>query len=144
MTKKDFRFIGKKELINLLIKANDDNEKLEDELKKAKAEIEKYKLAAEAKHGSMLEARVDIGNLFANAQIAADHYVELSKQLASEKAEACKKALEDTLQQCEALKNDTKVHCEQILDSFMRNFGGEVRDENVDEFFELISDDEGN
>lgn len=116
MEKKDFRFLGKKELIELLIKTDQENNELREQLELARKETEKYKKAAQIECGSMLDARIGMEKLFAAAQITADNYVETAKEEADKKTKQCQELVNLTIENCKKMEEAVRNRSQELLE----------------------------
>lgn len=83
MTDKEFRKLSRSELIEVIYKL----QKIQDDLRAENAEIRKQLLSKEIKiseAGSIAEAALELNNIFASAQKAADEYLSQVKLSNSE------------------------------------------------------------
>lgn len=86
MTDKELRRLSRAELLELLLEANRENERLRSQLKKAK-ELLAAKSIEIKKAGSIAEAALALNGVFRAAQQAADQYLENVRRLAEEQKE---------------------------------------------------------
>lgn len=116
MTDKEFRRLGRRELIDIILE-------LQQRYEQSKAEVENLKQALEKKEldisnaGSLAEAVVSINGVMEAAQAAAEQYV-LSAQSAHEKAE---QMLASAKAEAERIVCDAQEKAKQIEASAMKS-----------------------
>ncbi|MGE9975531.1 DNA repair protein [Coprococcus catus] len=81
MTDKELRKLSRAELLEMLIQQMERNEKLEAELRKAKAELKNRAITIE-KAGSLAEAALQINEVFEAADRAAKQYLRNVQRMA--------------------------------------------------------------
>lgn len=86
MTDREMKKLSRAELLELLLEANRENERLKDELKKQK-ELLKSKTIRIENAGSIAEAALALNGVFEAAQQAADQYLENVRRMAEEQTE---------------------------------------------------------
>lgn len=86
MTNKELRRLSRAELLELLLEANRENERLRSRLQKAKELLAARTIEIE-NAGSIAEAALVLNGVFQAAQQAADQYLENVRRLAEEQKE---------------------------------------------------------
>ena len=86
MTDKELRRLSRAELLELLLEANRENERLRSQLQKAKDLLDARAIEIE-NAGSIAEAALALNGVFQAAQQAADQYLENVRRLAEEQKE---------------------------------------------------------
>ncbi len=99
MTDYELKKLGRKELLELLIKQTQRTEVLEAQLTEAKRQLEDKRIVVQ-NAGSIAEAALQVNGVFEAAQAAAQQYLD-NIQLCSMR---CDKMLEDTKRRCEAME----------------------------------------
>ena len=99
MIDKELRKLSREELLELLIEQTKEMEKLRRELEKARAELECKEIKL-SRAGSIAEASLELNNVFAAAQAAADQYIE---------------NIRDTESICEKMRKETEVKAAKML-----------------------------
>lgn len=80
MTDKELRRLSRSELLEMLIRQTQENEKLSQELQQCRAELDERRITAE-KAGSIAQAALKLNGVFEAAQAAADQYVASVQQM---------------------------------------------------------------
>lgn len=96
MTDKELRRLSRSELLEMLIRQTQENEKLSQELQQCRAELDERRITAE-KAGSIAQAALKLNGVFEAAQAAADQYVASVQQMNSDQIR------EETRRQVEGL-----------------------------------------
>ena len=119
MTDRELRKLKRRDLLQLLLESEKENRRLSAELKQLRAELEDRRLALE-EVGSIAEASLQLSNVFAEAQKAADSYLEnvmrvcaerdqKSKELAMTRIERSQRMLEDTERRCRSMEQEARM-----------------------------------
>ena len=87
MTDKELRRLSRRELLEMLVTATEENERLRGELAQARAELESRRILLD-KSGSMAEAALRLNSVWEAADKAALQYLENVRRMAREKEEA--------------------------------------------------------
>ena len=99
MTDKEISKLTRKELIEMLLAATEENQKLTEEVEKLNRELRVRRIAIESS-GTMAEAALKLNRVFEAADAAAKQYLQNVKA----KADAEKKAEEDAAQIAEEVE----------------------------------------
>lgn len=83
MTERELRKLSRLDLLELLLRQMEENERLRTELKQAQEQLESRELMIE-NAGSIAQASLQISRVFEAAQMAADVYLENVRQMARE------------------------------------------------------------
>ena len=86
MTEKQLRKLNREQLLEILLSQQNRIDTLEAELKEAKAELDRRKIAV-SKLGSIAEASLALTRVFEEAQKAADLYLENARIIAGTSGE---------------------------------------------------------
>ena len=119
MTQKDFRKLGRTELLEILLTQAEKIEELEARCEELQLALNERKIVAD-KMGSIAEASLKINAVFEAAQAAADEYVEnVRTQVDSEMAvmNKIKQLLIDTERRCAQMEQETTQKCDAMLRS---------------------------
>lgn len=96
MTDKELRRLSRSELLEMLIRQTQENEKLSQELQQCRAELDERRITAE-RAGSIAQAALKLNGVFEAAQAAADQYVASVQQMSGDQIR------EETRRQVEGL-----------------------------------------
>lgn len=86
MTDKELRRLSRRELLEILIARTEENQRLQEELKKARSELKNRRIVME-QSGSLAEAALRLNGFFEAADRAAKQYVENARRGAEESNE---------------------------------------------------------
>lgn len=106
MTSNDAKKLRRAELLELLIEQTEENERLLKRISQLEAKLSERVIVME-KAGSIADAAVGLSGVFAQAQDAADRYLESIRQKQNR--------AEELLQQAERLMQQTETDCAQCL-----------------------------
>lgn len=84
MTGKELKKLNRADLLELLLEERRENERLRNQLAKANDRLNDRSIQIETA-GSIAEAALQLNNVFAAAQAAADQYLENIRRLAEER-----------------------------------------------------------
>lgn len=127
MTNKEFKRLGRAQLIDIIYEFQLKQEELTAENEKLKEALSDRRLRVR-KAGNIAEASLEIFNVMQSAQDAASLYLEEIRTLRNETKEKCQQLLEQAQQEAEAILNaarhgykayDSKV--EAIIQEFGHN-----------------------
>lgn len=93
MTSKELRRLSRADLLELLLAQTRETEALKKKLQEAEEELENRRFRM-ASAGSLAEAMVEINNVMAAAQAAADQYLENIAAMEAETRQKCEKMLQ--------------------------------------------------
>lgn len=117
MTEKELQKLTRQDLLQLLLEAEKENEKLRGEIETLRAEAADKRILMD-KVGSIAEASLLINGVFSAAQEAADQYVLNVKRVCDERAERIRQA-DDVLQKAQTeakqLREAAEVLCRKML-----------------------------
>lgn len=86
MTERELRKLSRLDLLELLVRQMEENERLRAELKQAREQLESRELMLE-NAGSIAQASLQISRVFEAAQMAADVYLENVRRMARDASE---------------------------------------------------------
>lgn len=124
MTDNDVKKLKRVELLEMLIEATAENEKLKAQISQLEQTLSQRQLNLE-NSGSIAEASLLLTNVFAEAQKAADLYLEnirrqdeeISTKVETrirEMEEACSRQEQETKERCEKLSRETEESCSSL------------------------------
>ena len=96
MTERELRRLSRADLLELLLEATNENEKLRQQLEQASVELASRVIKVE-NAGSIAEAALQLNHVFEAAQAACDQYTQ------------------NVLQRCEEQKKRTQEECSRML-----------------------------
>lgn len=117
MTSKELKRMSRGDLLQLLIDKSQEAERLNEQLAQKESQLQQLSSAMEnrvlsfEKAGSLAEAAVASSNLIANAQKAADLYLEGIERMRQEQEAAGEALLKDARDKAEALINEAQQKC---------------------------------
>lgn len=121
MTNKELQRLSRKELLEILLEQNRENDNLKKQLEKNKQELDNRQLMIN-NAGSIAEASLQINQVFDTAQRAAEQYLENVRALSGRQEQVCKQMEEDakkmvaeTTKQCQALESETAEKCALMM-----------------------------
>lgn len=103
MTERELKRMSRTEVLELLLSQTNRIEELEAKLKEANEKIEDKQIRLE-QAGSIAEASLQLSDIFNDAQVAADQYLENMKRME-----------EETKLKSEQLLADTKIQCDEMV-----------------------------
>lgn len=92
MTSKELKRLSRADLLELLLAQTRETELLKKKLQEAEEELENRRFRM-SNAGSLAEAMVDVNNVMAAAQAAADQYLENIAAMEAETRQKCEKML---------------------------------------------------
>ena len=98
MTSKELRRLSRADLLELLLAQTRETETLKKKLQEAEEELENRRFRM-SNAGSLAEAMVEINNVMAAAQSAADQYLENIAAMEAETRQKCEKMLQAAAQE---------------------------------------------
>ncbi len=125
MTEKDLRKLGRADLLELLLRQTEENERLQAELNLARQQLADRRLRME-NVGSIAEASLQLNGVFEAAQKAADEYLAtirersesqdlIFQQMENDAKERAQQLLVDTEMRCKARELATEQACEELV-----------------------------
>ena len=120
MTDRELRKLKRRDLLQLLLESEKENRRLSAELKQLRAELEDRRLALE-EVGSIAEASLQLSNVFAEAQKAADSYLENVMRVCAERDQKSKELAMTRIERSQRMLEDTERRCQRVtLDDLKR------------------------
>lgn len=124
MTDKDLRKLNRVELLQMLLEQGRQNDALRAQLDQANAQLASRQVALD-EAGSIAEAAMQLNQVFASAQRAADQYLENIRTLSgrqeavcakreAESRSKCEQMLAETQKKCQSLEEQTRARCEAM------------------------------
>ena len=124
MTDKDLRKLNRVELLQMLLEQGKQNDALRAQLDQANAQLASRQVALD-EAGSIAEAAMQLNQVFASAQRAADQYLENIRTLSgrqeavcakreAESRSKCEQMLAETQKKCQSLEEQTRARCEAM------------------------------
>ncbi len=98
MTSKELKRLSRADLLELLLAQTRETETLKKKLQEAEEELENRRFRM-SNAGSLAEAMVEINNVMAAAQSAADQYLENIAAMEAETRQKCEKMLQAAAQE---------------------------------------------
>lgn len=117
MTDKEFKHLGRSELIEIIYELKKEEERLKSELEKANAQLNERNIKIETA-GSIAEAALGLNMIFENAQKAADDYLNQIKLANAEVDEKCRAKLENTEAECKKRLEETDLEIVKRWETF--------------------------
>lgn len=131
MNEKEFKKLGRTELLELLIAQTKENQALQEEIESLKAQAQELQSQLDSRKlmienaGSLAEACLQINGIFDAAQKASEEYLENIRLRCSEQESYARRAeaetqakvdemLRDVQQRCTLLETTTKRKCEEM------------------------------
>ena len=124
MTDKDLRKLNRVELLQMLLEQGRQNDALRAQLDQANAQLASRQVALD-EAGSIAEAAMQLNQVFASAQRAADQYLEnirtrsgrqeaVCAKREAESRSKCEQMLAETQKKCQSLEEQTRSRCEAM------------------------------
>ena len=124
MTDKDLRKLNRVELLQMLLEQGRQNDALRAQLDQANAQLASRQVALD-EAGSIAESAMQLNQVFASAQRAADQYLENIRTLSgrqeavcakreAESRSKCEQMLAETQKKCQSLEEQTRARCEAM------------------------------
>ena len=124
MTDKDLRKLNRVELLQMLLEQGKQNDALRAQLDQANAQLASRQVALD-EAGSIAEAAMQLNQVFASAQRAADQYLENIRTLSgrqeavcakreAESRSKCEQMLAEAQKKCQSLEEQTRARCEAM------------------------------
>lgn len=129
MTEQELRKLKRADLIELLISQIRENDYLTKQNAKLSQMLEEREIKID-EAGSIAEAAIAINNVFADAQAAADQYLENMHALNRQQEDAmlrrekesrriCESQIAEAREYCKKLEDDTKMLCDKMVSQTM-------------------------
>ena len=124
MTDKDLQKLNRVELLQMLLEQGRQNDALRAQLDQANAQLASRQVALD-EAGSIAEAAMQLNQVFASAQRAADQYLENIRTLSgrqeavcakreAESRSKCEQMLAEAQKKCQSLEEQTRARCEAM------------------------------
>lgn len=113
MTEKNLKNLNRAELIDIVLKLSEANAKLKLDNASLRNELEQIQINIESS-GSIAEASLNLTNVFAEAQRAADLYLENIKRQEEASQAHVLKLITETTHRCMLREQDTEDNCEAM------------------------------
>lgn len=128
MTDKEFKRLGRPQLIEIIYQLQLQGEALEAENQKLKAELKSKRIRMEHV-GNIAEAALEINNVMQAAQNAAAQYLEEIHRLRTETEEECGRMLEEARKEAAEIVAHGRQHAQDIpTDSIFEAILKELKD----------------
>ena len=141
MTEKELKRLNRRELLEMLVIQSKKIDRMQAEIEELQNELAKREFQI-SESGSIAEASIKINNVFADAQTAADQYLENVHNLHAVTEEECRKLREKTEEECRKMEQQAKEQAQEYLAQTMNMIDGGVSDfkdklkEMVDTYFD--------
>lgn len=129
MTEKELRKMNRAMLLQLLIEQMEENEKLQEQLNAAKAQLDERRIACE-NAGTLADAAVQINGVFEAAQAAAQQYLDNIRQMNESQEVACRKMESEAMRKAETIMaqaDSYKERAEKEADAYWDNVHDKVQ-----------------
>lgn len=113
MTDKDLRKLNRVELLQMLLEQGRQNDALRAQLDQANAQLASRQVALD-EAGSIAEAAMQLNQVFASAQRAADQYLENIRTLSGRQEAVCAKREAESRSKCEQMLAETQKKCQSL------------------------------
>lgn len=113
MTDKEVQKLKRAELLEMLIEQSEEIERLKNESKELKAQLETRRICIE-NAGSIAEASFQLNGVFEAAQSAAQQYIENVRYLNENQEKICSEMERKTRESCEAKEQKTNEECDRL------------------------------
>lgn len=113
MTDKDLRKLNRAELLQMLLEQGRQNDALRAQLDQANAQLASRQVALD-EAGSIAEAAMQLNQVFASAQRAADQYLENIRTLSGRQEAVCAKREAESRSKCEQMLAETQKKCQSL------------------------------
>ena len=113
MTDKDLRKLNRAELLQMLLDQSRQNDALRAQLDQANAQLASRQVALD-EAGSIAEAAMQLNQVFASAQRAADQYLENIRTLSGRQEAVCAKSEAESRSKCEQMLAETQKKCQSL------------------------------
>lgn len=107
MTSKELKRLSRADLLELLLAQTKETEQLKKKLQAAEEELENRRFRMSSA-GSLAEAMVEVNNVMAAAQAAADQYLENIAAMEAETRQKCEKMLLAAAQEARRILENAK------------------------------------
>ncbi len=114
MTEKELKKLSRADLLELLLQARRENDRLQSETERLKKQLSDRTIAVQ-NAGSIAEASLQLSGVFSAAQEAAEQYLENIRLLSGRQEKVCAQMEAETAAKCSALEADTKARCEKMV-----------------------------
>ena len=113
MTDKELRKLGRSELLEMLVAATEENEKLKSRLEQAENQLRDRSIAI-GQAGSIAEAALKLNGVFQAAEDAAQQYLENVQRLSSQQDAICRDIQAKAEQEAAEIVQKAKQYSERI------------------------------
>ena len=138
MARDELKRLGRTDLLQLLLEAEEENEKLKAEVADLKQKLEDRIIQIE-KSGSLADAALELNGVFAAAQAACKQYEDNIKrrsegmearcrEMEQATEEKCRQMEKETGKRCRAREDETAKKCLRILNQIKEKYGDQVFD----------------
>lgn len=115
MTDDELKKLKRTDLLEMLITQSQENESLQNQLKKALKQLQSRKILIE-NSGSIAEAALKLNGVFRATEAACAQYQENIERLSGEQTEICRKMQEESEQKAAALLASSKKEAAELLE----------------------------
>lgn len=125
MTDKEFKRLGRSQLIDIIYQLQVKQKELEDENLKLKEELANKRIRMR-QAGNIAEASLAIHNVMQAAQDAASQYLEEIRIMRTETEEKCQRLLEKAQKDADDIVAQAKKHhpsSDSVLEAIMKEYG---------------------
>ena len=113
MAKDKLKKLGRTELLNLLLEAEDENEKLKKQVNDLQTQLADRTIRIE-KCGDIASASLALNNVFASAQAACEQYTESVKIRSEQIDEQCRAKEQACEEKCRRMEQESTEKCRQM------------------------------
>ena len=113
MTGKELKRMSRKDLIEIILVQQKENEELSDQLMKASNKLKDRKIVLD-KAGSIAEASLQMSGIFEAAEVAAKKYLDNIEILAGRQEEVCKKMEAEAQKKADQIIVDAETYSKKV------------------------------
>lgn len=113
MAKDGLRKLGRTELLQLLLEAEEENERLKQQVTGLEEQLADRSIRVE-KCGDLAKASLELNGVFSAAQKACEQYAENIKSRNAGIESRCRELEQETMRKCQQMEQDTEKRCREM------------------------------
>lgn len=126
MTDKEVKKLKRAELLEMLIEQTEENERLRAKISALEGQLSQRQIILE-ESGSIAEASLRLSNVFAEAQSAADQYLESIRKKNEALESKIAQRIQDTEAHCALVEKEIRSRCEKLIQDTRKTCAEEER-----------------